>query len=179
VTISRNPGAQWILPSENEWYKAAYYDPTLNSGSGGYWLYPTRSNTAPVNILSSTGTNNANFYDHYGTGTHGYTTASPYLTDVGAFAASPGPYGTFDQGGDVWQWNETDIYGAGSGRGLRGGSWIDYSGTLASSARDFDGTPTYEFSYMGFRVASVPEPGSLALLVGAAIVGLLWRRRRV
>ena len=51
-TISRNAGAKWVLPSENEWYKAAYYDPTLNNGSGGYWLYPTRNNTAPVNILS-------------------------------------------------------------------------------------------------------------------------------
>ena len=40
-------GGQWVLPSENEWYKAAYYDPTLNSGSGGYWNYPTKTNTAP------------------------------------------------------------------------------------------------------------------------------------
>ena len=177
-TISRNPGAQWVLPTENEWYKAAYYDPTLNSGSGGYWLYPTRSNTAPVNILSSTGTNNANFFDYYGTGTHGYTTGSPYLTDVGAFAASPGPYGTFDQGGDVWQWNETDIFGDGSSRGLRGGFWYGYSVGLASSDRVNSGTPTYESSDMGFRVASVPEPGSVIMTAMIAVTGLLyyWRK---
>jgi formylglycine-generating enzyme required for sulfatase activity len=177
-TISRNAGAQWVLPSENEWYKAAYYDPTLNSGSGGYWLYPTRNNTAPVNILSSTGTNNANFYDDYGTGTHGYTTGSPYLTDVGAFAASPGPYGTFDQGGDVWQWNETDIFGDGSSRGLRGGGWHSYSIGLASSYRDHY-YPTYEGgTYIGFRVASVPEPGSLIMTAMIAVTGLLyyWRK---
>ncbi len=179
-TISRNPGAQWFLPSENEWYKAAYYDPTLNSGSGGYWLYPTRSNTAPVNILSSTGTNNANFRDeYYGTGTRGFTTGSPYLTDVGAFAASPGPYGTFDQGGDVWQWNEANISGDGSSRGLRGGGWEDYSDFLAASTGMVSG-PTDEECFMGFRVASVPEPGSVAMLLAGAI-GLLryaWRRRQ-
>ena len=177
-TISRNAGAQWVLPSENEWYKAAYYDPTLNSGSGGYWLYPTRSNTAPVNILSSTGTNNANFYDYYGTGTHGYSSGSPFLTDVGAFAASPGPYGTFDQGGDVWQWNETDIFGDGSSRGLRGGGWHSYSIGLASSYRDHY-YPTYEGgTYIGFRVASVPEPGSLVMTAMIAVSGLLyyWRK---
>ena len=54
----------YFIPSENEWYKAAYYDPTLNGGTGGYWTYPTKTNTAPVNILSSIGTNNANFYDY-------------------------------------------------------------------------------------------------------------------
>ena len=34
--ITKNPGATWYIPTEDEWYKAAYYDPTLNSGSGGY-----------------------------------------------------------------------------------------------------------------------------------------------
>ena len=55
-----------LHPSENEWYKAAYY-----RGGGtkaGYWPYPTQSYTAPVNVLSSTGTNNANFYDYTGPG---------------------------------------------------------------------------------------------------------------
>jgi len=35
-TIERNPGAKWCLPSENEWYKAAYYKargPTRGTGS--------------------------------------------------------------------------------------------------------------------------------------------------
>ena len=85
---------------------------------------------------------------------------------MGAFAASPGPYGTFDQGGDVWQWNETDIYGDGSSRGLRGGGWGDGSDCLASSYR-YSGNPTNEDSNIGFRVASVPEPGSLVMLAGS------------
>jgi len=40
---TRNAGATYFIPSENEWYKAAYYDPTLNDGAGGYWTYPTKA----------------------------------------------------------------------------------------------------------------------------------------
>ena len=61
MAITRNAGATYFIPSENEWYKAAYY-----KGGGtnaGYWTYPTQSNTAPSNVLSPTGTNNANYYD--------------------------------------------------------------------------------------------------------------------
>src|SRR5262249_5472270 len=37
----RNPGAKVFLPTENEWYKAAYYDPAKD-GTGGYCLYAVR-----------------------------------------------------------------------------------------------------------------------------------------
>ena len=60
MAVTRNAGATYFIPSENEWYKAAYYDPN-KPGGAGYWTYPTQSNTAPSNMLSSTGTNNANF----------------------------------------------------------------------------------------------------------------------
>jgi formylglycine-generating enzyme len=129
MAVTRNAGTTYFIPSENEWYKAAYY-----KGGGtntGYWAYPAKSNTAPINILSSTGTNNANFYDYYGTGNGDCTDPTNYLTPVGAFTLSPGPYGTYDQGGDVWQWNETNI--AGSSRGVRGGAWNCDSDYLASS----------------------------------------------
>ena len=42
-SITRNAGATVFLPSENEWYKAAYYNPATSS----YFQYPTSSNTAP------------------------------------------------------------------------------------------------------------------------------------
>ena len=38
-------------------------------------------------------------------------------TDVGAYTLSASPYGTFDQGGNVSEWNET---GLGSTLGIRG-----------------------------------------------------------
>ena len=98
---SRNVGATYFIPSENEWYKAAFY-----KGGGtnaGYWFFPTQSDTAPSNVLSSTGTNNANYSTNPPVG---YTDPTNGLTPVGAFAASPGAYGTYDQGGNVYQWNE-------------------------------------------------------------------------
>ena len=170
---SGSNAATYFLPTENEWYKAAYY-----SGDGtnsSYWAYPTKSNTAPINILSPTGTNNANFWDEYDTGNGGDTDPTNYLTPVGSFVLSPGPYGTYDMGGDVWQWNETDI--SASFRGGRGGSLNDNSTHLASSTRDI-GYPTTENYGLGFRVASsvvVPEPDSLALLLAGAVAFGIWR----
>jgi len=96
------------------------------------------------------------------------------LTDVGAYGTSDSPYGTFDQGGNVMEWNDT-IVGS-SARGLRGGSWIDNSSALAASGRA--SLPSSENPNVGFRVASIPEPSSL-LLGAMATVGLLLRRRRL
>jgi formylglycine-generating enzyme required for sulfatase activity len=140
MAVVRNASAQYFIPNANEWYKAAYYDPN-KPGGAGYWTYPTKSDTPPVNVLSSTGTNNANY---------GYAVASPYRTDVGVFAASPGPYGTFDQGGNVAQWVESkysNLY-----RELRGGSYATAVSSLASSASGYI-QPLGEDSTIGFRIA--------------------------
>ena len=64
ITIHRNPAATYFIPSENEWYKAAYYDPS----TGTYWSYPTQSNTSPGNTLPDTG-NNATYYGWNGSQT--------------------------------------------------------------------------------------------------------------
>jgi formylglycine-generating enzyme required for sulfatase activity len=150
---TRNATSTFVIPSENEWYKAAYYKG--KGVSAGYWTYPTQSNTAPSNALSGTGTNNANFPNP------GYTDPTNYLTPVGAFAASPGPYGTYDQGGDVYQWSDTLVHGSNPvERVVRGGSWAN--GTLASSFRGTVAT-TYTYADMGFRVAVVPESGDANL----------------
>jgi formylglycine-generating enzyme required for sulfatase activity len=117
--------------------------------------------------LSSIGTNNAN----YGYALNG----SPYTTEVGFFAGSPSAYDTFDQGGDVWNWNEATISGY---RGARGGSFNLTSSSLASSLRGSLNATTESYN-IGFRVAEVPEPGSLMLIVSGAITALIvWRRRK-
>ena len=101
------------------------------------------------------------------------------LTPVGAFSASPGPYGTFDMGGDVSQWNEAVVSAFGHNyRVANGGSWGDnfFRHVLVRSVNSC--SPTYELRIIGFRVASVPEPGSIMLVVSAAVVVLIWWRRR-
>lgn len=140
-----------------------------------YWTYPTQSNTGPINSLPDTG-NHANFFNQFGTGNGGYTDPNNYLTSVGAFNLSPGPSGTFDQGGDVFQWNETLFRPGSADRTIRGGSFNYYLGGLDSMSRApgpaMNGAPG-----IGFRVASVPEPNSTILLL-AGIVALGVGRRR-
>jgi formylglycine-generating enzyme len=123
--VTRSPTATYVVPNENEWYKASYYK--SGSTNAGYWLYPTQSDSPPSNVLSMTGTNNANFNDPI----VGLTDPINGLTAVGAFAGSPGPYGTYDIGGDVSQWNETIV---GSERAYQGGSFAAPVSYLASSS---------------------------------------------
>ena len=97
---------------------------------------------------------------------------------MGAFSASPGPYGTYDMGGDVFQWNEANIF---TGyRGLRGGSFDEISDYLASFVRIY-GDPSVNYIDAGFRVAMVPEPGSIVMMAMIVVGGLIycWQRRRV
>ena len=93
------------------------------------------------------------------------------LTDAGSYALSVSPSGTFDQGGNVWEWNEA-IFGGnppGSLRGVRGGSWLFPPDTLAASSRG-KGGPADGANRLGFRVASIPEPSTALLLMSGLLV---------
>jgi formylglycine-generating enzyme required for sulfatase activity len=175
-SIVRNSGANVFLPNEDEWYKAAYYDPNANSGAGGYVAYAAGSDTAPTSEAPpGTGSNSANFYDpsigYALTGTTALNSNTNYLSDVGAYTNSLSPYGTLDQGGNVMEWFEStndtfdpSVLSNGSGnpvlvRGLRGGGWegfevdeISSSYRTAYSVDDEDFDP---YGIFGFRIASL------------------------
>lgn len=164
--ITKNAGATWFLPSEDQWYKAAYY-----KGGGtnaGYWDYPTASDTQPTAEVPPGGTNSANYNNVRPDGTN-------KLTDVGSYIGSDSGYGTFDQGGNLYEWNDAVI---GSSRGLRGGDWGWNGGPgMVSSGRGSDLPTTYNSS-IGFRVATVPEPSTFVLLLaGTAALCARWRIR--
>jgi formylglycine-generating enzyme required for sulfatase activity len=174
TTFARQPGAKYFIPTENEWYKAAYYDPNKGgAGAPGYWDYPMMSDspTEPSNDLTAPdGGNRANFYQS------GYTVGGPYYTTlVGDFENSTSAYGTCDQGGNLSEWNETVLYG--STLILRGGCYADPSVHMKAYQR-INNVPTYESNGHGFRVASIPEPGSITMLLCVAVAGLIWWRRR-
>jgi formylglycine-generating enzyme required for sulfatase activity len=189
--VAANPGAAFRLPTNDEWYKAAYFSPNYGGPSvPGYYEYATQSDSPPGNTIGSTA-NQANWYTGSRfsvTQSGSYIANQNYLTDVGAFSGSESFYGTFDQSGNVYQWNDLDgLASSGSSRGLRGGNWDDgYPFYLSSSFSD-SGDPSSEDYYSGFRLASplgassVPEidPNSLgsvlALVLGS--LGLLERRR--
>ena len=189
--VAANPGAAFRLPTNDEWYKAAYYDPTLSSGAGGYYAYATQSNLDPGNSVYDPAPQ-ANYVVggmYSVTQSSSYDSNQNYLTDVGAFSGSGSFYGTFDQSGNVYQWNDLDgLASSGSSRGLRGGGWDSDDPFGLSSSSSGSSAPSSGSSGIGFRLASpvsgpsaVPEidPNSLgsvlALVVGS--LSLLERRR--
>jgi formylglycine-generating enzyme required for sulfatase activity len=156
--ILANAGAQVYIPTENEWYKAAYY----NAVNQSYSLYPNGQNsitTADANYNGSIGAS----------------------TDVGTYINDPSSYGTFDQGGNVAEWNDraidTAIYWTTAGiRGIRGGSYGGDSYYQKSS--NPDGSYSYgEYDFVGFRVAAVPEPSAWVLTMLASGMMLIRRKR--
>jgi len=175
--ITKNVGATVWLPSESEWYKAAYYDPNKGgAGVGGYWAHANQSDTMTSNTIGVAGAANYDDGDYAVTQSNSYSSSQNYLTDVGAYGVnSQSAYGTNDQAGNVYEWNDAVIV-IGSSRGLRGGSWFFGSNDLSASTR-LGSTPPGESSLLGFRVASVPEPSAL-LLVMLSTGALLIRRRR-
>ena len=151
MAITRQSDATWVIPSEDEWYKAAYH---YNDGvTGNYWDYPTESYAMPT-WEAPPGTDMTNgSANYFGSD---FAIGSPYYrTEVGAYDAKPSdsPYGTFDQGGNVWEWKEAIFY---SYRGLRGGSFYASGAELHAKYRYFGHDPTLEGVNIGIRVAEAP-----------------------
>jgi formylglycine-generating enzyme len=142
-------GTIYFLPTMNEWYKAAYYKP---DGSG-YSLYANGTGIAPTSSESC------------------YNRAAPWNVGTGAIEQN----GTFDMMGNVHEWNET-VTGY-LAWGVQGGQYYDTNTAfLAASSNKRNGTSgSGEYVDLGFRVASVPEPGTMVLL---AVGGLVARRVR-
>ena len=148
-------GTIYVIPTEDEWYKAAYFKP---DGSG-YSRYANGTDIAPV---AGAQTNYYSF-NHYYNG-------QPWNLGSGEQEQN----GTFDMMGNVFEWNET-LYG--SDFGMRGGSYYGYDYDCSSSWLEHH-SPNSEGDDIGFRVASVvPEPATLLLLgLGAAIA---VRKRKI
>lgn len=150
------------LPSQDEWYKAAFYNPETK----GYYKYATSGNTI--------GPDDANYGNNIGR-----------VTEVGAYDAASA-YGAYDMSGNLWEWNDT-IFNADNGRpnyrGYRGGCFNSAAGYLDSQDRRSYYSPTYEVTTLGFRVASlapivIPESSVCGAFFGVAVLGFAaWRAK--
>lgn len=155
--FTKNAGAQVYIPTEDEWYKASFF----SGATSTYFYYAIGQNT----ITDS----DAN----YG--------AAGSILNVGSYSGNPSAYGTFDQAGNVAEWNDAIIItgGPNNNRGVRGGAWSDNSQSwLRASQRD-NHAPDYEYFDAGFRLASaaIPEPSTWVLTILFS-AGLFFRRKR-
>ena len=148
MAVTRKSNATWVIPSLNEWYKAAYYDPN-KPGGAGYWDYPTgtddisRSRPCLIQIREIMQISTRD----------GYTIGYPYYrTNVGEFENSASPYGTFDQAGNVSEWSE-------GVRGVNNGTCVDLGGGF--------GTPLDDLSSLGIGGGEYPTTEIWFILVFA------------
>lgn len=162
----RGSNATWVLPTEDEWYKAAYY----SASNALYYNYPNGSDALPVEPTDETTPREMNFGDAP------YWQGTVYFTSTGQTTAAS-PYGTYDQGGNVREWTETRSVQF-PDHMIRGGAFTQpalylYSGTTQGTNPDTEGL-------IGFRlVYVVPEPSTLLLcLSGLAPLVLLMSKRR-
>ena len=170
----RNSLATYVLPSMDEWYKAAYYNPTTST----YFDFPNGSNTAPTAVASGTGVGTAVYNGQTGP------------ADVN-LAGGLSPYEIMGLGGNVSEWEETSFNlnnsSGSSDRGFRGGDWADFSPLSLSSSSRSNVNPAGGYLNVGFRVASlsssaasVPEPGTFGVLslVGLGLVAYRKRMKK-
>ncbi len=110
--LFRHEDAHYWLPSVNEWYKAAYYDPTTST----YLGFPTGT-TTPTPVAGGTGA---------GTAVYDQQQGPADIDNAGGLSK----FGTMSQGGNASEWQETafDLVNdlATEDRTLRGGAWIDF-----------------------------------------------------
>jgi formylglycine-generating enzyme len=173
----RSKRAKYVLPSYNEWYKAAFYDPN-KSGGAGYWDYATGSDTAPTSVTGGTTANTAVYKRLLNVG-------PADVTNAGGLS----PYGVMGLNGNVAEWEESSLdlsnSSVSSDRGHRGGAWTSSDAFDLSSAGRYNDPPDYDDSGIGFRVAmvtpsappAVPEPSMMVIGTLFGLGGLVAKRR--
>ena len=161
--VPRNDDARFWIPSEDEWYKSAYYDPSRSDGSQ-YWEFPTMSDRPPrfAQATQDAPAPAANF-QNVSKGSE-----AGVLAPAGSYPTSASFYGTLDQGGQLWEWTEAGYPDPekGPNRIVRGGSWGPGITPLRKTVRRDYGPMASEAFYFdddtGFRIAGRADFASVS-----------------
>jgi formylglycine-generating enzyme required for sulfatase activity len=179
-------GAKFFIPTENQWYKSAYYKG--GSTNAGYWKYGTLSDTLPTSVTAtstgdgSQGNRGGNFANL--SNAADWNGQNGNVTTVGT-NGGPSAYGAFDMTGNVQEWN--DLGGntvSLSTRGTRGGRYNSSGEAFTASTSRNTPAPNTENAQTGFRLASlssdpaVPEPSMMVIGTLFGLGGLVAKRRR-
>jgi len=180
---ARASDADYFLPTEDQWYKAAYHQPATDGGDADdYWDYATASNTDPTVATATTDGDIAN----PGTNVANYDSGAMWAgNDNVTTVGSAGPdsasyYGTYDQAGNVREMFEAlDLDELEPEVPNRGGAYnVGNPVVLTAAIRQTRDINDREH-YLGFRVASpdIPEPATLGLLMLGGVMTLGRARR--
>ncbi|MDR2429749.1 MAG: SUMF1/EgtB/PvdO family nonheme iron enzyme [Puniceicoccales bacterium] len=162
------------LPTNDEWYKAAYYDPNKSGGAGYYTHSTTGAGKPGGDVMDNDRANYANSYRSDPNGGNW----TYYLNPVGFYEDYAGAYGAVDMTGNVWEWTDNPYNP--SSRVVRGAAFNSNVLTLAADRSGSYNMYDDELNFLGFRVASlapIPEPSTYGV-IGGALVGLLCLVRR-
>lgn len=132
VWRSNIEGVTYHLPTEQQWEKAAAWDPVENH----YYTYGYHSDTIDCTWCNYSGCVGGPTPVGYYNGTDGRKDAKSY-------------YGCYDMSGDLWEWTSS-LY-LGSYRVIRGGAWNSVATSCQSTPR-YGITPDSRYDNLGFRL---------------------------
>lgn len=149
-------GTVYLLPTEEEWNKAAYY-----TGSG-FSTYANGGSAAPTGSDSK------------------YNTTAPWIVGSGVAEQN----GTYDMMGNIWEWTESAYDGDLNQPGVEnmaffGGGFESAVASLQYGSRaqdDPDRDTEVWANNIGLRVVAIPEPGTISLM-SLSTIGLFITRR--
>ncbi len=164
----RSPGAVYFLPNQDEYAKAAYYDPDrYGDGLEGYWTFPNRSQSPPTSGPPDQGgtTNAGTFWTH-----------GNLFLNAGSYPEARSAFGLLDTSGGQSEWNET-AFGTTADRAVFGSQislspeFIPFYDRIDLLLADWPTTASY-----GFRMAAtIPSPGSG--FAGLVLLGVFLARK--
>jgi formylglycine-generating enzyme required for sulfatase activity len=175
-TVARNDDALFWIPTQDEWYKTAYY-----KGGGtnaGYWEYATQSETAPATgAATATGDGTAGGVGNVANFKNGsdWNSMDGNVTSIGT-NGGPSAYGVYDMNGNVREVVEgspstTVLY--------RGGSYTGSAANISATSGFISIASNSASTHHGFRLATnVPEPGSTLPILTLFGLALSKSRRR-
>lgn len=175
-TFARNADALFWIPTQDEWYKTAFYKG--GGTSAGYWEYATQSETAPTAVTASaSGVGSAGPSGNFAN----YRASSDWNGMDGNVTSvqtngGPSAYGAYDMNGNVRE----VIEGSPATNAVwRGGSFSGASTQVSATNGFITAAASTTSGANGFRLATnVPEPGSTLPILTLFGLALSKGRRR-